>query len=617
MEFWFCEKCGQRVSEKELAAGAYRSPDTGVAYCIKCTPAITSQAPATAPAAAAAPAVAALSVPVASTKPRTTPASGSMPKTRTTPIRGNSPATPASGRAVPQRTTGIRVRETTILRPQQKRETSSGRPQPSDRSAAGTDSGGRKNLPLILGGGSVAALLIVGIFLMTSSPTKQTASTTTNATNAASTPSTTAHQDTPSPPAPAHVPDAPPATTAARTPAPPALSQREVLNEEAKAQDAFSTLEKKLKTLSDQESQLTAVDTFLKSYGETIVGSRARALRSKLKSGPLETQAPAPPAPPAPVAHTPAPAPAQNGDDPNAIVNRANALFAKQDYAGTIAEYDRAIKSDDHQYIFFQNRANAKVAVSDYDGVMSDTEKAIALEPNSWGAWGLRAIAAFGLNRLDEYHVSLEKAATLSGATLKQMEQRIAVDAQRARWTVDGKGFETKAPSTGEEFRMRAMYRLAVGKTAECAADLREALKRDPALGSKGIYLDLTNLARARKDLKEVMTYMKQWSEIKPEDPVGLNAYAWELLTCEDVALRDAKAALPLSERAAELTQKKDAAILDTLALAYFSNNRVRTAVAMEQKAIALLPADTTPEARKDYEKHLSDFQAIEGKDGN
>ena len=89
-----------------------------------------------------------------------------------------------------------------------------------------------------------------------------------------------------------------------------------------------------------------------------------------------------------------------------------------------------------------------------------------------------------------------------------------------------------------------------------------------------------------------------------------MNAYAWELLTTPDEKLIDAKAALPVAEKAVELTQHADSAILDTLALAYFKNHQGSDAVATQQKAFDVLPQNTTASVRNDYEKRLSQYKA-------
>ena len=49
----------------------------------------------------------------------------------------------------------------------------------------------------------------------------------------------------------------------------------------------------------------------------------------------------------------------------------------------------------------------------------------------------------------------------------------------------------------------------------------------------------------------------------------SLNDYAWGLLTIEPAEYRDPTGALPLAERAVELSGRTDPGFLDTLALAY------------------------------------------------
>ncbi|MHC5111936.1 MAG: tetratricopeptide repeat protein [Planctomycetota bacterium] len=67
--------------------------------------------------------------------------------------------------------------------------------------------------------------------------------------------------------------------------------------------------------------------------------------------------------------------------------------------------------------------------------------------------------------------------------------------------------------------------------------------------------------------------------------------YAWLLLTIEPEDLRDAEAALPVAARAVELSQRKNASMLDTLAVAYDMNGDLDMAVKTQHEALALLPA--------------------------
>jgi len=97
-----------------------------------------------------------------------------------------------------------------------------------------------------------------------------------------------------------------------------------------------------------------------------------------------------------------------------------------------------------------------------------------------------------------------------------------------------------------------------------------------------------------------------------------LNIYASALLTCEPAALRDQQAALRHAERAAALSQSKNAAVLDTLALAYFETGDPERAVTTEKRALALLPSAVAGEATsatvREYQTHLARYSALQNR---
>ena len=98
--------------------------------------------------------------------------------------------------------------------------------------------------------------------------------------------------------------------------------------------------------------------------------------------------------------------------------------------------------------------------------------------------------------------------------------------------------------------------------------------------------------------------------DVQPESPDALNSYAWELLTSEDTSLRDAKAALPIAEKANKVAGEKNWGILDTLALAAFRTGRAQEAVDLEKKAIGMMPDNTPANVKKEYDDHLAEFEA-------
>jgi tetratricopeptide (TPR) repeat protein len=68
---------------------------------------------------------------------------------------------------------------------------------------------------------------------------------------------------------------------------------------------------------------------------------------------------------------------------------------------------------------------------------------------------------------------------------------------------------------------------------------------------------------------------------------LALHAYAWELLNCEVLALRDPGAALPIAERAVQLDGGTNASFLETLARAYYTTGDTDRAIAAQRSAIA------------------------------
>ncbi|MEE9295741.1 MAG: serine/threonine-protein kinase [Phycisphaerae bacterium] len=110
-----------------------------------------------------------------------------------------------------------------------------------------------------------------------------------------------------------------------------------------------------------------------------------------------------------------------------------------------------------------------------------------------------------------------------------------------------------------------------------------------------------------RAAMSEMIGLRKRLAERPDADAEALNHYAWVLLTCEPEDLRDPAAALPVAQRAVEMTDSTADAILDTLALAYQMTGRLDLAIETQRKALALLPKGASA-ARHEYEQRLNAF---------
>jgi thiol-disulfide isomerase/thioredoxin len=92
----------------------------------------------------------------------------------------------------------------------------------------------------------------------------------------------------------------------------------------------------------------------------------------------------------------------------------------------------------------------------------------------------------------------------------------------------------------------------------------------------------------AYKSMAKFLDHERVWM-----DAMTLNSLAWQIVDPDaEIANRDTKLALKAVERAVELTQRKEASILDTLAWAYYFAGERAKAIATETEAIGLLSGD-------------------------
>jgi tetratricopeptide (TPR) repeat protein len=131
---------------------------------------------------------------------------------------------------------------------------------------------------------------------------------------------------------------------------------------------------------------------------------------------------------------------------------------------------------------------------------------------------------------------------------------------------------------------------LLQGNTDEALRHLREALRLDPE--NPEVRYNLGSAARARGDLPEAIGQFRQAVARRPDSTPALVALAWLLATAPDASLRDAREAVRLAERAVDLTERHEPAVLDILAAAYAAAEQFDRAIGVSQAALDLKPAD-------------------------
>jgi tetratricopeptide (TPR) repeat protein len=94
-------------------------------------------------------------------------------------------------------------------------------------------------------------------------------------------------------------------------------------------------------------------------------------------------------------------------------------------------------------------------------------------------------------------------------------------------------------------------------------------------------------LAGAKQEKTAIAEYRKAL-EIEPEMPAASIELAWILTSVNPPELRDVPEAVRLAERAAELTQHREASILDVLAVAYLASGQIDRAIETAEGALEL-----------------------------
>ncbi|MCS6777569.1 MAG: redoxin family protein [Chloroherpetonaceae bacterium] len=155
------------------------------------------------------------------------------------------------------------------------------------------------------------------------------------------------------------------------------------------------------------------------------------------------------------------------------------------------------------------------------------------------------------------------------------------------------------------------IQRMEAGQNREALTLLDRALARNPHRESRLAPLKLELLLRT--DEPRGYAYARKLaSSLFKDDATFLNEVAWRIvenstpprLQCPDYAT-----AILLARRAAHLTEHRDPTILDTLAYAHYKNGERKTAIQIQEKAVALLDNSMPEDVRKEITDRLKRFK--------
>ncbi|MFH1314190.1 MAG: tetratricopeptide repeat protein [Candidatus Eisenbacteria bacterium] len=275
--------------------------------------------------------------------------------------------------------------------------------------------------------------------------------------------------------------------------------------------------------------------------------------------------------------------------NPKAHVNLAMMLESKGEGAEAIKHYEQALEVDPDFAEAHANFGNALLASARLDEAVSHYRRALELRPELSVVYFNLGSALSSQGKLEEAAVSYRQGLAL-GPDDANAWCKLGIVRARQGEIDEAIGHFRQALAISPQ-HTSAHYNLGIslenrGKPEEAIEHYRRALQGDP--NSVGARYRMSTALAAKGDYAEALESLRLALKQKPDDPVILNTIAWMLATIPDAGLRQPGEAIRLAERASELTGRKAAEILDTLAAAYAAGGEYRKALTEAQVALDL-----------------------------
>jgi arylsulfatase A-like enzyme/Flp pilus assembly protein TadD len=307
----------------------------------------------------------------------------------------------------------------------------------------------------------------------------------------------------------------------------------------------------------------------------------------------------------------------QTRDDPKDLINfhnidmKVSALLSKEMYVQAEVGAEKLVRQRPNCYIGYAHLAEISRKQKDYSATAVYLNKLLELKPNNIEARGNLGMALQMQGRLDDaishYRIALQidpdhagVRGNLGSALRAQGKLNEAISHYRK--AVQLKRSDPRLHNNlGEALASH-------GELTEAIVNFTAAIKLNPDLARAH-----QNLARAslqQGKLKEAVSHYYQTLRIRPDWIEPMRMLAWILATHSQDKIGNPAEAIRLAERACELTDHKDAGLVDTLAAAYAAAGRFADAAATAEKAVQLTASGDNKQRHQAILKRLQLYKA-------
>jgi len=245
----------------------------------------------------------------------------------------------------------------------------------------------------------------------------------------------------------------------------------------------------------------------------------------------------------------------------------------RKNYERAVEHFTKAIVLAPDFLTAIVERGDAYVLICNYDKALADYDAAIKLNQDDPGGY-------FGRGRVYHYKKDYTKAVDAYNEAIR------------------------RNPEYPDFYDWRGMAFRKLREYEKAIVDYTRALELAP--NRPGVLYNRGNAYKANGNYAKAIADFNEAIRLDPKDALAHNNLALLLACCPERSLRDQARALKLATTACELTEWKDMALLDTLAVAHAANGQFVEAVKWAEKAFELAPPAVKPEIRS----HIDLFMA-------